>query len=162
MIEMRIALDDRDIRRGFAVMPEAMERNLGRFLRRAALEVAREEGRAAPKAFSTLAASIRIEDVGPLHYAVATGTNYARSVEEGRAPGGMPGTANGLMEWVKQKTGLSGKPLDHATFAIARAIGRRGIKPQPYAEPTAEKMTPRVVDLAFQGVDAGLKEAFGS
>ncbi|MFT3964125.1 hypothetical protein [Propionivibrio sp.] len=68
----------------------------------------------------------------------------------------MPGA--GLTEWVRFRTGLQGRELDRTTFLIARAIGRRGIQPQPYLAPAAEAQTSRVVDLVRYAVAQGVRE----
>lgn len=145
---------------GFRAAPSVLIRHLEGKMARGAEEVAREMRREAPKAFSALVNSIRVERVAELHYWAGPNVNYDRLVEDGRPAGKMPGTANGLMEWVRLRTKLTGKPLDRAAFAIARAIGRRGIKPQPYVAPTAEKMSSRVQTLMDEGVEDGLKEVF--
>ncbi|MCE5182368.1 MAG: hypothetical protein LLG15_11250 [Betaproteobacteria bacterium] len=145
----------------FRRAPVVMARALDRFLSRGAQEVAREMRVQTPKAFSTLTQSVRAEQVGFLHYRAITGVNYARDVEEGRPAGKMPGTGSGLMEWVRLRTKLQGKDLARATFAIARAIGRRGIKLNPFAARTEEKMESRVIRLVREGAAAGLKEVFG-
>lgn len=149
------------VKQAFAVAPKVMERNLDRFLSRAAEEVAREERIQAPKAFSTLTNAIRVEQAGFLHWRSVAGTNYAEQVKSGRPAGKMPGTSNGLMEWVKLRTRLQGKELDRATFAIARAIGMRGIKPNPFDTRTMEKMESRVMQLVRQGAINGVMEVFG-
>jgi hypothetical protein len=59
--------------------------------------------------------------------------NYARYVEEGRRPGRMPPPA-ALEGWARRKTGSIS-----AAFLIARAIGRRGTRPQPYLKPALDR-----------------------
>jgi HK97 gp10 family phage protein len=59
--------------------------------------------------------------------------NYARFVEEGRRPGRMPPPA-ALEGWARRKTGSIS-----AAFLIARAIGRRGTRPQPYLKPALDR-----------------------
>lgn len=152
---------DSRVAEAFRRSPEVMTRHLGQKLERAAREVSREMERQVPKAFSHLRNSIQVSRKAPLHFRVAPGMNYALNVETGREPGKIPGMDKGLMEWVRFRTGLTGAPLDRATFAIARAIGRRGIKPQPYVAPTAERMAGRAVALADEGIEDGIKEAFG-
>lgn len=152
---------DSRVAEAFRRSPEVMTRNLGGKLERAALEVSREMRRAAPKAFSNLVNSILVARKAPLHFRVSPGVAHGLWVETGREPGKVPGMDKGLMEWVRFRTGLTGAPLDRATFAIARAIGRRGIKPQPYVAPTAERMAGRAVALADEGIEDGIKEAFG-
>lgn len=144
-MDVTIRIDDAAVVRGFERFPERMTAAVDAAIWRGGEEIARSEKRAAPKAFTTLTNSIRVDRLAPMHVRVATGVNYARPVEEGRAPGKMPGTSNGLMEWVKQKTGQSGKELDRTAFIIARAIGRKGIKPARYAERTVETEGQRVI-----------------
>ena len=112
---IRINIDSQRVREAFAKAPQVMARNIEVRLSHGAEEVAREAKDLAPKAFSTLVNSIRAGRVGNLHYQVAPGVNYARPVEEGRKAGKQPGTAtgtaNGLMEWVKRKTGLQAAPV---------------------------------------------------
>lgn len=144
-MDISIRIDDAAVVRGFERFPDRMTAALDAAIWRGAEEIARGEKRNAPKAFSTLTNSIRAERLAPMHARVVTGVNYARPVEEGRAPGKMPGTANGLLEWVKQKTGQSGKELDRTAFVIARAIGRKGIKATRYAERTVESEANRII-----------------
>jgi len=155
----RIDVSDERPRALLQKAPGLVERRLDDAIARGAEEVARLGRDKAPKAFSILVNSIHAIRVGSLHYQVVTGTNYARHVEEGRAPGIQPGTANGLMEWVKQKTGLTGTDLDRRTFVVARAIGRKGIRPQSYMRPAAEEGEPIVRQLARAAVASAIEEA---
>lgn len=158
-MEIHISVDDSDARRMLERLEPGVVKAVNDAIWRAAEEVARAARRNAPKAFTTLTNSIRAERVTDLHYRVATGVNYARAVEEGRKAGKMPGTANGLMEWVKQKTKLTGKPLDRATFAIARAIGRDGIQARPYMAPAVERQKDRIVALVQAAARRAAQEA---
>lgn len=144
-MELHIEIHDEKARAMLDRVDAGVRKAVHAALWRGAEELARDARLRAPKAFSTLTNSIRAEQVGDLHFRVATGVNYARAVEEGRKPGTMPGTANGLMEWVRQKTRLTGKELERTTFAIARAIGRRGIRAQPYMQPAFESQKDRIV-----------------
>ncbi len=85
-------------------------------------------------------------------------------VEEGRKPGRMPGTRNGLLEWVRLKLApaADGKALERIGFAVARAIGRHGIKPQPYMAPALEAQRPRVIDLATAAMRKAVEEINGA
>ena len=161
-MEIRVKIDSAEAQRAFKEAPLVMERTLERYLDRAGLEVAREARSAAPKAFSTLVQSIRSVKTGLLKREVAPGVSYGAFVEAGRGPGRQPGTRNGLMDWVKFRTGAAGKELERKTFLIARGIARRGIKAQPYMQPTFEKMEPRVHALLDEGVAAGLREVFSA
>lgn len=156
-MKIKVKVSEARAQEAFKRAPVRMRQLVSDALWRGALEVTRDARDRAPKAFSTLTQSIRPEKINDLHWRAAPGVNYARPVEEGRMPmRRMPGA--GLMEWVKLKTGLQGKALDRATFAIARAIGRRGIDPQPYMKPAAEAKESRVVDLVRAAVARGADE----
>lgn len=129
-------------------------------LERGAQEIAREARGNAPKAFSTLTNSIRSMRQGELHWTIAPGVNYAEAVEGGRMPMRKVGIAHGLLEWIKLKIapGASAKQLDRLGYVIARAIGRRGIKPQPYMQPAFEAKQGRVIDLASQAMRQACRE----
>lgn len=160
MIEITINLDDARLQQALARFPDRVAAQIEFALARGAEEIARAARRKAPKAFSTLTHSIRAQRMGDLHYRIAPGANYAAMVERGRRPGRQPGTANGLTEWVKQKTGLEGKPLDRMSFVVARAIGRKGIRPQPYMRPALAENESRLRQLVRAGVARGIEEAF--
>jgi hypothetical protein len=158
---IHITLDISRAKAGFERARPAMERAVDAKLERGAREIAIAARKGAPGAnTSNLINSIIEERLGVMHWQVSENENYGRFVEEGRGPGKQPGTGNGLLEWVAFRTGLTGKPLDRATFAIARAIGRHGIAPQPYMQPAAEANLSRLFELVREGVDEGLREAF--
>jgi hypothetical protein len=56
---------------------------------------------------------------------------HAVFVEGGRRPGARPPPSSALLAWVTLKLGLTGKQAQSAAFLIARAIGRRGLRPRP-------------------------------
>ncbi len=80
---------------------------------------------------ATKAAGLGAQQVG-LVGVVGTKLSYARAVEYGRRPGKRPPTAS-LRGWARRKTGSA----DNA-YPVARAIGRRGTRPQPFLEPALE------------------------
>ena len=160
LFKINVKVNDQRTVAAFQKAPARMHQLVGDAVWRGALEVTREARRNAPKAFSTLINSINATQIGELHWRVQPGVNYAAAVEDGRKKGKQPGTANGLMEWVRQKTGLQGRPLDRATFAIARAIGQRGIKPQPYIQPAVVSKESRVIELVRLSVERGCAECF--
>ena len=129
-------------------------------LDRGAHEMAREARSLAPKAFSTLTNSIRAMKLGQLHWLIAPGVNYADTVEGGRMPMRKTGIAHGLLEWIKLKIapGASAKQLDRLGYVIARAIGRRGIQPQPYMQPAFDNKQARVLELANQSMRDAVAE----
>lgn len=160
-MEIRLIFDGEKVLDGLKRAPQQVEAQLEFALDRGMLELARRARELAPKAFSTLTNSIRGFVIGRLKRMVAPGVNYALPVETGRAPGRMPGTGNGLQEWVRQKTGYSGNQLERTTFLIARSIARKGTKAQAYMQPAAEEMRDRLHQLLVAAVDRGLKEAMG-
>ena len=59
---------------------------------------------------------------------------YAAEVEFGRDPGQMP-NPDDLFKWVKRKLGItSDKEAKSVSWAIAKSIEKRGIKPTPFIE----------------------------
>lgn len=83
---------------------------------------------------------------------VGTNKVYGRVVEEGRRPGRMP-PVRAIAVWAARKApGAS-------TFVIARAIARRGTRPQPYLRPAAARAvreSPRHVRPAVKRMLAGV------
>jgi len=59
------------------------------------------------------------------------GAFYGRFVRGGRKPGRQPPIA-ALLPWVIKVLGVSGPRARSVAFLVGRAIGRRGIKPNPY------------------------------
>ena len=159
-MRIEIEIDDSGARRRLDQLPGRVVTAVEAALSRGAMELARAARDKAPKAFSTLTNSIKADKAGPLHYIVAPHVMYAPFVEHGRPPGKQPGTANGLMEWVRQKTGLQGTALNSRTFVIARAIGRRGIKAQPYMWPAIEAHRDRIVERVRESAQRAAQEAF--
>lgn len=145
MISLHITIDDAKAQSALDRYPDRLIDAVEAALHRGAIEIARSGRRYAPKAFSTMTNSINADRVGELHYVVAPHVNYAAFVEGGRRPGKQPGTANGLMEWVRLKFGVQGKELDRTTYLVARAIARNGIKPQPYMRPAADDHRDRII-----------------
>lgn len=174
-MDIRFKIDTAGARRDFDRAETVMVRNVERYQSRGAEELAREARDRAPKAFSTLANSIRAYRVGEMHWRVSTGVNYAKAVEEGTPPGTMPNPTH-LYAWIKQRSGIgfsstrprsAGRRSQYAeirsrAFALARHIKHHGTRPQPYMEPARAAKESRILALMRQGVDAGRREAFGS
>ncbi len=148
------------ITRDLPRMPDVFRRHMSRGVHRAALEVGREERRAAPKAFSTLANSIKESRIGEFAWAVSPSAEHADYMEQGTRPGAFP-PPESIMAWLEVKRIT---PNDDSTsmrslaFLIGRSIQRKGIRKQPFAAPTAEKMEPRVYQILRQSAAAGLRE----
>lgn len=56
---------------------------------------------------------------------------YGVAVRKGRRPGRMP-PVSALVPWVEKKLGIASNQARGVAFIIARKIGRRGTKPNPY------------------------------
>jgi len=69
---------------------------------------------------------------------VGSGLPYAKVVEFGRTAGWMPNIEQ-LRLWARRKL-----KEEHAGYAVAKAINRRGFKAQPYLEPAMDEAEPRV------------------
>ena len=67
---------------------------------------------------------------------------HGRVMEEGADPH-WPNMAN-LHYWVVRKLGLSGVEAQRATFLIARAISRRGLKPRHYLRDGLKEAEPKI------------------
>lgn len=158
-MRVSIRIHDADARAALARAPGVFVSRLAAWLTRGANELAREARGLAPKAFSTLTNSISVTREDELHWIIAPGVAYGAFVEGGRRPGGMPGMSNGLREWIRLKLRPSSdKETDRLSFVIARAIGRKGIKPQPFMKPAFERKSDRVVELANAGVRQAVAE----
>ena len=124
-------------------------KNVSQSLDRGSHEVAREAKSLAPKAFSTLANSINVQSVGDFVRDVVAKTNYARAVEKGTGPGGLP-PVQSIEDWMKVK-GIEGD-----AFLIARSIAQKGTKAQPFFEPALKAKSTRILDLVYQAASRGL------
>lgn len=153
--------------------PAAFGQAIERALDRAAQETAREMQRAAPKAHSTLWASIQAWRDGEYQRMVAPTVNYAAAVEQGTGPAVgkeryFP-PPQALESWVKLRARITfsarkgthlrkrqeNEVRDRAQ-ALARFIYEHGTQPHPFVAPTAEKMQPRILQLLAGGVREGL------
>lgn len=79
--------------------------------------------------------------VAPLAVTTLVGTNvpYARAVEFGRGAGTTPPPAAPIARWLARK---GGDPK--AAYAVARAIGRRGIPGRSYLLKAFAQLTPQI------------------
>ncbi len=106
-----------------------------RFLERSAQTVEGKGKQNAPVDTGRLRSSIS-RDVQPANKRAFVGSKlpYAAPVEFGRPPGTWP-PLSALQPWARRH----GFPAGNAgAFLVARAIARRGIKPQPYLVPALE------------------------
>lgn len=161
---IRVAIDNRRVLAAFEKAPRTMVKNVRRFLSRAAFEVGDEAKRNVPQALSTLVKAIgpELDPIPALSARVIAGANYARYVEEGTGPGGVPPRET-LRAWLRAKRiepRTPGADEDDLIFLIQRKISRHGTPAQPYMVPALEKKRSRVFDLINQGVEKGIAEAF--
>lgn len=69
---------------------------------------------------------------------------HAPFVEYGRRPGKQP-PVEAIIRWIAIKPiDTGGRSIRDVAFMIARAIGRRGLKPRPVFRRAVETMTPRI------------------
>lgn len=78
---------------------------------------------------------------------VGSALPYAPFVNYGRKPGKRP-PIEPILKWIAMKPVDTGdKDARSVAFAIAAAIGRKGVKPKLFFEKTVETMTPRVEEI---------------
>jgi hypothetical protein len=67
--------------------------------------------------------------------------NYAIYVEKGRKPGVKAPPVSVIVAWIKRKKiPLRGGRINAVAYAIARSIGRWGIKAKPFIERSADEL----------------------
>lgn len=160
-LKLEVKLDDARLRRGLEKAPDSLIRHISRGLHRGALEVGREAGKEAPKAFSTLTHSITVEQETPLRYRIGSGLDYAPMVGQGTGPGGLP-PHQSLLDWIRVKHITPNDPdmtADDLAYVIGRSIARKGTPEQPFLEPALETKQDRLLQLVRQGAERGLREA---
>lgn len=128
-------------------------------LARLAQEAVRLMKQRAPKWRSTLTNSIHAAKVSEAEWSIGPGVEYGRAVEEGRKPGkGLPRwtdpEAADIKAWLTSKVFAGRRRARRNSKAAVREnlelrdryeglawhVRRFGIKPHPYAAPTAEAM----------------------
>ena len=161
-----------------------MERELGAELDVLAQLAARTMRRMAAKWRTTLANSIAVSAPDAMTREVRPGVDYAVQVEEGIKPGGkglprfFDPASKGIVDWLESKAFTGQARVRKGTGAftareqmlrdryegLAWHIRHKGVKAQPFVEPTAKEMEPQVMRrldlavrrvLAARGGDAG-------
>lgn len=158
-MKIQITHNAREVQRALRKKPRQVMAALDSKMHRGALEVSREARRNAQKAFSTLTNAIHVYRHGQADYSVFAATDYARMVEEGTDPGGMPSDQT-LEDWIKVKGITPSDPsmdLDDLVFLLGRGIHEHGTPAQPYMEPALEAKRDRLAELMHQGVQQGLR-----
>ena len=117
--------------------------------------VAKQARKNAPRNLSNLVGSItgKVQGGGvvtQVEGVVGAYQPYARVMEEGADPH-WPNMTN-LHYWVVRKLGLKGVEAERATFLIARAISRRGLKPRHYMRDALAETEPKIVKEFAQAV----------
>lgn len=148
---MSIQLDpewDRFSRR-LQAFPQDLERNMRQAMTLSLLAVERDARRAAPQDTRRLAGSITHQITGSgtaIQGRVGPSVQYGRFVEFGRRPGRMP-PPQALVGWVRRhselrfarRTQAREQEVLRRAWLVARAIGRRGVRAQPYLRPAYER-----------------------
>lgn len=125
--------------------PANLEANMRQTMQASLLMVERDARRNAPQDTRRLAGSITSDIRGTglaIEGRVGPSVQYGRFVEFGRRPGRMP-PPDALIGWVRRhssarfarKTASREAELRSRAFMVARAIGRRGVRAQPYLRP---------------------------
>lgn len=158
-----ISFDDKGIPAQLNAMPQRLAWHLEAKLHRFAQEIARDMKAKAPKAFSTLSNSVKVDADGPLAYKIGPHVAYAWAVEYGRKPGGKMPPIQSLIDWIKVKHIQPFNPqMDERdlAFLMGRMMQKRGIKAQPFVTPFARDVLVRQRgdDLLRQAVDDWLAE----
>ena len=88
---------------------------------------------------ATLSRSIKVEKTNKNKVSVSTNSGYGLYVEFGRPSGNTPPVSE-LIPWVRRKLGIRNhKKAKRVAYAIAKGIGKRGTKAQPFLRPAFER-----------------------
>ena len=128
--------------------PANLEANMRQTMQASLLMVEADARRNAPQDTRRLAGSITNEIRGTgvaIEGRVGPSVQYGRFVEFGRRPGRMP-PPQALVGWVRRhselrfarRTQAREDELLRRAWLVARAIGRRGVRAQPYLRPAYE------------------------
>ena len=181
-MDIRIRVHGDLVRAAFQRAPEVMRAHISPALERGVYELRDEAARnaAGHDLYGTNKQAIHVQEVGDLAFEVATGTNYARALEEGTGPAA--GKARYFPDWthlidyVKTRSTRAGEALKRAgsrarffqerefenrAFQLARFISHHGTQPVRFMARAAEAKESRLYQLVRQGSAAGIQEVFG-
>jgi len=141
--------------------PEQMSQDMRRTITQSLLWIEADARAMAPHDTRRMAGSIvsRVTGLYPnLVGQVGPSTRYGYFVEFGRRPGRMP-PADALIGWVRRhwhpisarRRGISESTLRSQAFVLARAIGRRGTRAQPFLGPAFQRNRVRI-EQAFERI----------
>lgn len=180
-MKVSIKIDDKLTLAALERAPDVMTQHIEQGLERGAIELANTAKNNAARRdwLGTLRNSIHVEHPAPLHWAVATGVNYARAIEEGTGPAA--GRAPYFPDWtalipyVKSHAVRGGERLKKAgsnarffqerefenrAFQLARYISHHGTKPAPFMKPALDEKDARIRLLVRQSAMEGAREVF--
>lgn len=166
MLTLKVSSSVRAAAAQFRGMEAVLDRRLSPALDRLIVETLDMARERADKmsVFGTNREAIHIESP-PAKYQrqIATGTRYGAYVEEGvKGPLAKFPDVSGLFPWVRANLpGAKPEEVDRLTYVIARSIRQKGIRAQPYMEPTRRAMAPRVESVLSAAVDQALTDIAG-
>ncbi len=149
MTEFRVEIENADaVIDLLNAAPDVFDKHIRKALQKSGLLVEREAKERVPQATRALFRSIVSDVTGSgasMQAVVSVGEPYGVYMEYGRPPGRMPphGPGSSLALWAKMVgiTSSGSNPTRQdlgILFMIARAIGRRGVEPQPFMEPALD------------------------
>lgn len=144
--------------KAFRTAPQWLGDEVTKGMRQSALAVQRDSAMEAPVDTGRLRQSITTEidrGVIPQWATVGPSVKYGRNVEFGRRRGARRPPTSALIPWMKRH----GMPASGA-FALARAIGRRGIKPNPFMA-RGFKSARRAVDRIWSRTSRAIELRWG-
>lgn len=146
-----------------AAMPQVMERETRHAMQASLLLIEADARRGAPQDTRRLSGSITSTIVGTfptLEGRVGPSVRYGAPVEFGRRAGAKMPPVDALLGWVRRHGGGTPRQVRSRAFLLARAIGRRGIRPQPYMGPALDRNRRQIVAL-FQRAGARVVASLG-
>lgn len=144
---LSIQIDDRQLRKLYKQYPQQIDDAFKRILSDGSIIVQKELREAAPVGVTQDLSRKIQRTVSRTQARIRPMAGYTYWVENGRGAGKMPpwsGSAGeDFRKWVALKMGSSVPP-----FVVARAIAKKGTKPQPFVEPTFKRTQPMVIRYA--------------
>lgn len=149
MVTRRFKIDTQQAEKVFKKAPDLLHKHLRNGLDRSAGVVINQAQQLAPYAGSELVRTISYQYTGPLRVEVFAAKQYARYVEEGTGPGGMPPLYT-LRDWIRARHITPRDPNmseNQLAYIIGRSITARGTPAQPFMEPSLERSEARIQQL---------------
>lgn len=144
---LEIIVDDRQLRKLYKQYPIQIDNAFKRILSDGSIIVQKELRDTAPVGVTQNLARNVQRTVSKYQARIRPLASYTYWVENGRSAGKMPpwsGTeGKDFRKWVALKLGSEVPP-----FVVARAIGKKGTKAQPFVQPAYKKTEPMVIRYA--------------